>query len=89
LEEKFGWERERIEQLITSISNLTTVFKTAPWLHAVSDGPDNRILECGIKAAADFVVTGDKHLLQLRTYEHLEIIRLSTFLSVLHQSATK
>jgi putative PIN family toxin of toxin-antitoxin system len=85
LGEKFVWEKQRIAQLITSISNLATVFKTTPSLQVLSDDPDNRILECALKAVADFVVTGDKHLLKLRTYEHLEIIRLSTFLSILHQ----
>jgi len=89
LDEKFGWERHRIEQLITSIDNLATVFKTKPCLKVVSDDPDNRILECGLKAVADFVVTGDKHLLQLGTYKHLEIIRLSAFLSILHQPPTE
>ena len=89
LEEKFGWEKQKIAQLITSISSLAIVLKTTPWLKVVSDDPDNRILECGVKAAADFVVTGDKHLLKLKNYEHLEIIRLSTFLSILNQPPTE
>ena len=89
LREKFGWENQKIAQLITSISNLSTVFKIIPWLQVISDEPDNRILECALKAAAGFVVTGDKHLLKLRTYEHLEIIRLSTFLRMLQQAPTE
>ncbi|MEA2039661.1 MAG: putative toxin-antitoxin system toxin component, PIN family [Thermodesulfobacteriota bacterium] len=80
LDEKFGWEKQKIAQLITSISNLATVFKTIPWLKVVSDDPDNRILECAIKAEADFLVTGDKHLLKLRNYGNFEIIKLSIFL---------
>jgi len=89
LDEKFGWEKQKIAQLITSISNLATVFKTTPWLQVISDDPDNRILECALKAAADFVVTGDKHLLKLRSYKHLEIIRLSTFITMLQQPPTE
>ena len=85
LDEKFGWEKQKIAQLITSISNLATVFKTTPWLKVVSDDPDNRILECAIKAEADFLVTGGKHLLKLKNYGNLEIIKLSTFLTILHQ----
>ncbi len=77
LDEKFGWEKQKIVQLITSIGNLATVFKTTPWLKVVSDDPDNRILECAIKAEADFLVTGDKHLLKLRNYGNFEIIKLS------------
>ena len=87
LDEKFGWEKQKIVQLITSISNLATVFKTTPWLKVVSDDPDNRILECVIKAKADFLVTGDKHLLKLRNYRNFEIIKLSTFLTILHQQS--
>lgn len=89
LEEKFGWEKQKIVQLITSISNLATVFKTTAYLHVLSDDPDNRILECALKAAADFIVTGDKHLLKLRSYKHFEIIKLSTFLSMIHQPPTE
>lgn len=87
LDEKFGWEKQKIVQLITSISNLATVFKTTPWPKVVSDDPDNRILECAIKAEVDFLVTGDKHLLKLRNYRNFEIIKLSTFLTILHQQS--
>jgi len=89
LDEKFGWEKQKIAHLITSISNMTVVFKTIPWLKVVSDDPDNRILECAIKAEADFLVTGDKHLLKLRNYGDFEIIKLSTFLTILRQPSTE
>jgi len=85
LEEKFGWEKRRIVQLITSISNVATVLKTTPWLKTLSDDPDNRILECALKAEADFLVSGDKHLLKLKSYENCEIIKLSAFLRILQQ----
>ncbi len=86
LDEKFGWEKNKIEQLIKSISNLAIVLKTQPPLHIVSDEPDNRILECALKANAKYIVTGDKHLLNLKSYESIEIIKLSTFIAILHQS---
>lgn len=89
LEEKFGWEKQKIMQLITSISHVATLLKITSWLHLLSDEPDNRILECALKASADFVVTGDKHLLTLRNYENFEIISLATFLSMLHQPPTE
>lgn len=84
LHKKFGWEEEKIAQLIMSISSLATALKITPWLKIVSDDPDNRILECALKAPADFVVTGDKHLLKLRSYGDFEIIKLADFLSILH-----
>jgi len=86
LDEKFGWEKQKIVQLIISISDVATVLKTTPRLKVLSDDPDNRISECALKAGADFLVTGDKHLLKLRNYENFEIIKLSAFLTILHQA---
>ena len=86
LDEKFDWERHRIAQLISSISDIATVLKATPWLKVLSDDPDNRILECAIKAEAAFLVTGDKHLLKLKNYGNFQIIKLSSFLSILHQT---
>jgi len=85
LDEKFGWEKHTIEQLIMAIGNLATIFKTSPRLKVVSDDPDNRVLECALEAGAELIVTGDKHLLKLIKYQHAEIIRLSTFLTILNQ----
>ena len=80
LEEKFGWERQKISQLIASISNVAMVLKTTPWLQLLSDDPDNRVLECALKAEAELLITGDKHLLKLKHYENVKIAKLADFL---------
>jgi len=89
LDEKFGWEKQKIVQLISSISDVATVLKTTPWLKMLSDDPDNRIIECAVKAEADFLVTGDKHLLTLRSYGNIKIISLANFLRILQQMTNK
>ena len=89
LDKKFGWEKHKIEQLVKSIGKLAIVYKSKPWLHVVSDEPDNRVLECALQATAEFIVTGDKHLLKLNKYENTEIIKLSSFISMLNQSPDK
>ena len=87
LDEKFEWEKEKTEQLITAISNLATTFKTSPSVKVLSDDPDNRILECALDAAAKLIVTGDKHLLNLKRYQHIESIQLSAFLAKFHRKS--
>ena len=86
LDEKFGWEKQKIVQLINSISDVATVLKTTPWLKVLSDDPDNRIVECALKAGVDFLVTGDKHLLTLRNYGNVKIITLANFLRIIQQT---
>jgi predicted nucleic acid-binding protein len=49
----------------------------------LADEPDNRILECAVAAEADFIVTGDKHLLSLKHFRNISIVTLSHFLEFL------
>jgi putative PIN family toxin of toxin-antitoxin system len=83
LREKFGWPENQIVRLLQAISKVATVIKTRAHLHVLADEPDNRILECAVEAAADFIVTGDKHLLSLKNFQYIRIITLSNFLKIL------
>jgi putative PIN family toxin of toxin-antitoxin system len=50
-------------------------------LDAIEDDPDdNRVLECAVKGSADYIVTGDRHLLKLGTYEAISIVTVRQFL---------
>ena len=80
LREKFGWEENRIERLLKAIAKIAIVIKTRPHLHLLADEPDNRIIECAMKAKAEFIVTRDKHLLSLKHFQDIDIISLSDFL---------
>jgi putative PIN family toxin of toxin-antitoxin system len=80
LREKFGWQQDKITSLLEVIAKVAMVIKTEPHLHLLADEPDNRVLECAEAASADFVVTGDKHLLFLKQFQNSTIVRLSDFL---------
>ena len=82
LREKFGWEEKKITQLLRGIGRVATVIKTRPYLHLLSDEPDNRILECALAAEANLIVTGDKHLLSLKHFQNISIVTLSRFLEL-------
>lgn len=45
-----------------------------------SDPTDNRILECALSANADYIVSGDKHLLSLKNFNGIKIVSPSSFL---------
>jgi predicted nucleic acid-binding protein len=50
-------------------------------LHVIADDPDdNRVLECAVKGSADYIVTGDRHLLKLGSYEASAIVTVRQFL---------
>jgi len=84
LRERFGWEENKIIQFLKTIRRVAIiVVKPQSLHHLLSDEPDNRILECAEEAKADFIVTGDKHLLFLEHFKNTDIITLSDFLKKL------
>jgi putative PIN family toxin of toxin-antitoxin system len=80
LREKFGWQQDKITSLLKAIAKVAIVIKTEPHLHLLEDEPDNRVLECAEAAGADFIVTGDKHLLFLKHFQGTNLIRLADLL---------
>ena len=80
LRQKFGQDEDDIKQALRQIARAAVVSKPASKLSVVEDEPDNRILECAVAGQADLVVTGDRHLLKLRRFQGIPIIRLADFL---------
>ena len=77
---KFGWEQTRITRLLKAITKGAIVIKTKPHIHLLTDEPDNRVLECARAVDANLIVTGDKHLLSLKHFQSINIVRLSDFI---------
>jgi len=44
------------------------------------DPPDNRILECAVGGDAEFIITGDNHLLSQKSYKGIKILKAKEFL---------
>ncbi len=86
LRNKFGWKEDRVVHLLKAIAKMATVLKTQPHVHVLADEPDNRIIECALEAGADFIVTGDKHLLHLKRYQSVSIIKLTDFLKMVQSN---
>jgi predicted nucleic acid-binding protein len=50
-------------------------------IDVVSEDPeDNRILECAVEAKANYIITGDSHLLKLSRHLNIEILNATAFL---------
>src|SRR5207249_11302297 len=77
---KFNQADEDITGALKLISLASTVYKPSVRVDVLADAPDNRILECALAAGADLIVTGDRHLLKLKKYQDIPIIRLADLL---------
>ncbi|WP_447978461.1 putative toxin-antitoxin system toxin component, PIN family [Candidatus Nitrospira bockiana] len=82
LQTKFDWTEDKVRQAIHDISETARVLRPRPSLHLLKDEPDNRILECALAAHAQWIVTGDRHLLALKHHRDCDIIPLASFLAL-------
>ncbi|MHB9052523.1 MAG: putative toxin-antitoxin system toxin component, PIN family [Thermoleophilia bacterium] len=90
LREKFLWPAASRELETRRISDWADVVKPTKSISAIpNDESDNRILECAVKAKADFIVSGDSHLLNLKEYEGIRVITPAQFLKHLEKASGK
>jgi putative PIN family toxin of toxin-antitoxin system len=81
---KFGLSPQLVQ---TIISELTAV---ASWVvpekrHSLIDvdPADNEVLDCAVAAEADYIVSGDAHLLRLEKCETVQITTVERFATIL------
>lgn len=48
-----------------------------------ADPDDNLILACAVEGEAEFIVSGDRHLRDLRSFQGIRIVNPTTFLKVI------
>lgn len=85
--EKRGITQQDIARVKQSLEMDAVAVSTKPHLKVVREDPDDdRIIECALEGNADYLVSGDKHLLTLRRYRHLPIVSARELLVILQGS---
>jgi putative PIN family toxin of toxin-antitoxin system len=78
---KFKYSKEVIRSIRNAIEDLAEFVIPQKEVKRIKKDPDdNRILECAVEAEAHFIISGDKHLLELKKYENIRIITPSDYL---------
>jgi putative PIN family toxin of toxin-antitoxin system len=77
---KFGFSKQELDDADRDIGEIATVVEPELELSVLDDEPDNRILECAVASGASAIVTGDKELLALKSYEGIGIMTVAELL---------
>ena len=77
-------EGEELKEFVSYLLSITSLVKEEPVIEAILDDPsDNKYLSCAINAKADFIVSGDVHLLNLGEYGGTQIITPAQLLEIM------
>lgn len=82
-EEKFGFSEEEISDFIDAIAETAEFVVSSEKIDVVKEDPDdNIVLECALEAKADFIITGDRHLLKIKDFKGIKIMAANEFLNL-------
>jgi len=81
LDRKFGWRPEMLRDVLTRLWSIGELVRPTISVQAVVEDPDDdRVLECALASRADFIVSGDHHLLAVGNYEGTAIVSPRRFI---------
>lgn len=78
------------DQLIETVLKIAKFVKTTKKIKVVLAHPaDDKVIECGLAAHADYIVSGDKHLLELTNHKKTRILSVNEFLKITEEKTVE
>jgi hypothetical protein len=88
IRKRHPWAREEIDAFLDSFGELATITLGELEVKVVADDPDdNMYVACAVEGEADYIVSGDQHLLKLGTFKGIKIITPAQFLEILERES--
>lgn len=86
LTRKFNFSPQKVYQIERKIRKSFKFVRPNKILEVVRDKDDNRVLEAAVEGECDYIVTGDRDLLDLGRYEKIKIVTSVQFLEEMKTS---
>ena len=87
---KYSEITERVDSIVRFLNLRAIVVEGQPVVRVIQNDPkDDAILACAVQGRADYIVSGDEHLLRLSHYRGIKILSPRDFATtILHQHLT-
>lgn len=73
---KFHLAEEEVERVLAAVASVAELIEPTSKLAVIHDDPDDdRFLELAIDGRADLIVTGDRHLLDIKAFRGIPILK--------------
>jgi len=80
---KFNADSDMVNYFINSIEEIGNKITPRKYIKNGSrDKSDNKYIECGVTAVADYIISGDIHLLELKQYAKIKIVTAREYLEI-------
>lgn len=80
-EKKFELSEDDISSYMSLIISHSVTVDPSQTIDIITDDPeDNMVLECAVEGKADYIISGDRHLLSLKEYKGIGILTAKEFI---------
>ncbi|MBI5893662.1 MAG: putative toxin-antitoxin system toxin component, PIN family [Deltaproteobacteria bacterium] len=78
---KFKFSQDEIDEFLDQILEVGNFVETMVKVEIIRDDPsDNKFLECAVAVDADCIISSDKHILKIKTFEGIEFLSPEDFI---------
>jgi len=82
LTKKFKFSRSKIRLIETKIKKKFRIINPGITIDILGNNPDNHVLETAIAGNCQYIITGDRELLDLKFFKGIVIITATEFLAI-------
>ncbi len=86
LAQKFDWDKKAVNAYIQQIKRIAHYYNAQNTVSGICRDPqDDHILSLAVETGADYIVSGDKDLLSLKSFHAIKILDAANYLEILAQ----
>jgi len=84
---KFEFTAHEKAEFLSVLTEIALFVEPKERIQLVEEDPtDNIFIECAVEAKTDFLITGDKHLINKKEFHDIKIVKAADFLQILKNS---
>lgn len=88
IQRRYQLHDEVITEYLQRLRVVSTIVAVRTSIAVIAADPDDdKFLACALDGGAEYIVSGDPHLLSLQQYQHIRMITPADFLALLNQHA--
>lgn len=89
LERDFEYSKNEAKNIIEKILLFTKLIEPKQKVDVIKDDPDdNKVIECAVESSSDYIITYDRHLLKLKEYKGIKIVKPEEILKEIKKNVT-
>ncbi len=81
---RYDYTTTEVDVFVAYLQEISTIIEQLPELNVIEHDPkDDMIIACAVAASANYIISRDKHLLDLGRYQDIQIVTPENFMQIL------